>query len=54
MHFAPSITDGSTPPLVGHDHLLLWEGSSIHLCLGSCCLEIPSRGIKAGDDVEIE
>ena len=36
----PGITDGSTPPLVGSDHLLPWN-SSIHLY--PCCfwLAIP-------------
>ena len=31
VHCAPGITDGSPPPMAGHDHLLPW-GSSIHLC----------------------
>ena len=43
VHHAPSVTDGSTPPLVGNHHLLPWS-SSIHLYL--CWLEMPSRGIK--------
>ena len=46
VHHAPSITDGSTPPFVGNDHLLP-RCSSIHLCLGDCWLKIPSRRIKA-------
>ena len=44
MHHAPTITDGSTPTLVGNDHQL---GSSNHLYPGDGWLEIPSRGIKA-------
>ena len=65
-----SITDCSTPPLVGNDHLVPWS-SSIHLYPGDCWVEIPSRGIKAklmvatsnhvlvniadfGDDLDIE
>ena len=45
-----SITDGSTPPLVGTGHLLPWSSSS-HMYPGD-----PSRRIKAkfGDDLEIE
>ena len=46
VHYAPSITDGSTPPLIGNDLFLPWC-SSIHLYPGDCWLEIPSRGIKA-------
>ena len=46
VHHAPSITGGSTPPLVGNDHLLPWS-SSIPLNHGDCWVEIPSRGIKA-------
>ena len=42
VHCASSITDGSTPPLVGIDHMLPWE-SSIHLYLGECWLWIPSK-----------
>ena len=70
VHYAPSIADGSTPPLVGNDHLLPWR-SSIHLYPGDPWLEIPSRGIKTklmvttsnhvlvniadfGDDLEID
>ena len=65
-----SISDGSTPPLVGNDFLLPWC-SPIHLYPGDCWMEIPSRGINAklmvttsnhvlvnmadfGDDLEIE
>ena len=39
---APSVTDGSTPPLVGNYHWISW-GSSIHLCPGDCLLENPRR-----------
>ena len=46
MHYAPGITDGSTPPLVENDHLIPWD-SSIHLDPGDCWLEIESRGLKA-------
>ena len=46
MHYAPSNTDGSTPPLVGNDHLLPC-GSSIHLYPGDCWLEIPPTRTKA-------
>ena len=46
MHFAPSIADGSTPPLIGNDHLFPW-GSSIHVYPGDCWLEVLSKGIKA-------
>ena len=46
MHQAPNITDDSTPPLVGNDHLLRWC-SSVHLYPADCYLDIPSRGIKA-------
>ena len=46
VHYAPSITDGSTPPQVGNDHLFPWD-SSVHLYLDGCWLEILSRGIKA-------
>ena len=70
VHYGPSITDGSTPPQVGNDHLFPWD-SSVHLYLDGWWLEIPSRGIKAqlmvttsnhvlvnmadsGDDLEIE
>ena len=44
VHNALSITDGSTPPLVGHEFLLPWR-SSVHLYLGDSWLEID------GDDV---
>ena len=44
VYYAPSITSGSTPPVVGNDRLLPWC-LSIHLYLGECPLEIPSRGI---------
>ena len=46
MSFAPSVTPGDTPPLVGNDHLSPW-GCSIHLYPDECRLEIPSRGIDA-------
>ena len=46
MSFAPSITPGDIPPLVGNDHLVPW-GCSIHLYPDECRLEIPSRGIDA-------
>ena len=42
VHYAPSISDGSTPPLVGSDRLLPWR-SSIHLYPGGRWLEISSR-----------
>ena len=44
--FAPSVTPGDIPPLVGNDHLIPW-GCSIHLYPDECRLEIPSRGIDA-------
>ena len=44
--FAPSVTPGDIPPLVGKDHLIPW-GCSIHLYPDECRLEIPSRGIDA-------
>ena len=57
VHHAPSFTNGSTPPLAGHEHLLPWN-SSIHLYPWDCWLEIPSIGIKAQwmvtNDPEIE
>ena len=43
VHYTPSTTDGSTPPLVGKDHLLPW-GSSVHLCPG----DRRSRNEKSG------
>ena len=43
MHQASLMT--APPAFVGNDHLLP-KGSSIHLYLGDCWLEIPSRGIK--------
>ena len=46
VSFAPSITPGDIPPLVGNDHLILWC-CSIHLCPDQCRLEVPSRGINA-------
>ena len=46
VSFAPSVTPGGIPPLVGNDHLNPW-GCSIHLCPDECRLEIPSRGIDA-------
>ena len=46
MSFAPSVTPGDIPPLVGNDHLIPW-GCSIHLYPDECRLEIPSRGIDA-------
>ena len=49
VHYAPNVTDGSTPPLVGNDQFASGRfiNSSILLCPGNCWLEIPSRGIKA-------
>ena len=46
VSFAPSITPGDIPPLVGNDHLILWC-CSIHLYPDDCRLEIPSRRIDA-------
>ena len=46
VSFAPSVTPGDNPPLVGNDHLIPW-GCSIHLYPDECRLEIPSRGIDA-------
>ena len=46
VSFAPSITPGDSPPLVGNDHLVPW-GCSIHLYPDECRLEIPSCGIDA-------
>ena len=34
VSFAPSVTPGDIPPLVGNDHLIPW-GCSIHLCVVS-------------------
>ena len=44
--FAPSVTPGDIPPLVGNDHLIPWC-CSIHLYPDECRLEVPSRGIDA-------
>ena len=44
--FAPSVTPGDIPPLVGNDQLIPW-GCSIHLYPDECRLKIPSRGIDA-------
>ena len=44
VSFAPSVTPGDIPPLVGNDHLIPW-GCSVHLHPDECRLEIPSRGI---------
>ena len=41
--FAPSITPGDIPPLVGNDHLIAWR-CFIHLFPDECRLEFPSRG----------
>ena len=42
VHYSlPIITDGSTPPMAGNDHLLPWV-SLIHLYPGDCWIEIPS------------
>ena len=46
VSFAPSVTPGDIPPLVGNDHLIPW-GFSVHLYPDECRLEIPSRGIDA-------
>ena len=46
VSFAPSVTPGDIPPLVGNDHFIPW-GCSIHLYPDECRLEIPSRGIDA-------
>ena len=46
VRFAPSVTPGDIPPLVGNDHLIP-SGCSIHLYPDECRLEIPSRGIDA-------
>ena len=46
VSFAPSVTPGDIPPLVGNDHLIPW-GCYIHLYPDECRLEIPSRGIDA-------
>ena len=42
VRYAPTITDGTTPPLVGHDRLLP-RSSSIQQYLGDCWLEIQFR-----------
>ena len=46
VSFAPSVTPGDIPSLVGNDHLIPW-GCSIHLYPDECRLEIPSCGIDA-------
>ena len=46
VHYALRISDGITPPMVGNDRLLPCS-SSMHVYLGDCWLEIPSKGIKA-------
>ena len=46
VSFAPNITTGGIPPLVGNDHLIPW-GCSIHLYPDECRLEVPSCGIDA-------
>ena len=46
ISFAPSITPGDIPPLVGNDHLIPRQ-CSIHLYPDECRLESPSRGIDA-------
>ena len=46
VSFAPSVTPGDIPPLVGNDHLSPWA-CSIHLYPDECRLELPSRGIDA-------
>ena len=46
VSFAPSVTPGDIPPLVGNDHLSPW-GCSTHLYPDECRLEIPSRGNDA-------
>ena len=46
VSFAPSVTPGDIPPLVGNDHLIPWC-CSIHVYPDECRLEIPSRGIDA-------
>ena len=46
MSFAPSVTPGDIPPLVGNDLLIPW-GCSIHMYPDECRLEIASRGIDA-------
>ena len=46
VSFAPRVTPGDIPPLVGNDHLIPC-GCSIHLYQGECRLEIPSRGSDA-------
>ena len=53
VHYAPMITDGSTPPLVGNDHLLPW-GSSIHLYLGGCCGDLVKRKQGKVDDDDVK
>ena len=46
VSFAPRVTPGDIPPLLGNDHLIPW-GCSIHLYPDECRLEIPSRGTDA-------
>ena len=46
VSFAPSITPGDNPPLLGNDDLISWR-CSIHLYPDECRLEVPSRGIDA-------
>ena len=46
MSFAPRVTPGEIPSLVGHDHLISWC-CSMYLYPDECRLEIPSRGIDA-------
>ena len=46
VSFAPSVTPGDIPPLVGNDHLIPWR-CFIHLYPDECRLEIASRGIDA-------
>ena len=46
VSFAPSVTPGDIPPLVGNDHLIPWF-CSVHLYPDECRLEISSRGIDA-------
>ena len=45
VHYVPSVTDGSTPPPEGHDHLFPW-GSSIHLYPDDCWPEISARPLQ--------
>ena len=46
VSFAPSVTPGDIPPLVGNDHLIP-GGCSTFLYPDECRLGIPSRGIDA-------